>query len=92
MPSLTATVTRPFRPAKPSRVTVRATRPSIIDLRFREDAWVVEDGDRARVCLGNYSLGGLSVTSFDVPALNTLFGAVSLGQARRQMTERRKRG
>lgn len=88
MPSLTATVTRP---AKKSRVTVRATRPSIVDLRFREDAWVVEDEDRACVCLGNYSFGGLSVTCFDMPALNSLFGTVRVGQARRQLTKRSKR-
>ena len=92
MPSLTLSVTRPFRHAKRSRVTVRATRPSIVDLRFREDAWVVEDDGRARVCLGDYSLGGLAVTCFDVPALNSLFGAVRVGQARRKLTERRTRG
>ena len=90
MPSTTA-APRPLRPVKRVRVTVRTTRPAVVDLRFREDAWVVAGEGHATVRLGDYQLGGVAVTSLDVPALNSLFFAVRTGQARRQVAEGRGR-
>ena len=91
MPHTIAEVPRPTRSSKRVRIVLRATRPSFVDLRFREDAWVVAGEGRATVRLGDYQLGGLAVTSLDVPALNRLFFAVRVGQARRQVAERRGR-
>jgi hypothetical protein len=88
MPSTTA-APRPLRPIKKIRVAVRTTRPAVVDLRFREDAWVVAGEGYATVRLGDYQLGGVAVTSLDVPALNRLFLAVRLGQARRQVEQKR---
>ena len=51
----------------------------------------MEGDGRATVRLGDYQLGGLAVTSLDVPALNRLFFAVRVGQARRQVAEKRGR-
>jgi hypothetical protein len=91
MSHATADAPRPTRSPKKARVSVRATRPAVVDLRFREDAWVVAGEGRATVRLGDYQLGGLAVTSLDVPALNRVFSEVRVGQARRQVAERRGR-
>ena len=91
MLQLGARAVRPVRSSKRVRVSVRPTRPAVVDLRFREDAWVVADEGQANICLGDYRLGGVAVTSFDVPALNRLFIEVRVGQARRQMAERQGR-
>ena len=89
MSHTTAEVPRSPRSPRKVRIAVRSTRPAVVDLRFREDAWVVAGEGRATVRLGDYQLGGLAVTSLDVPALNRLFFAVRVGQARRQVAERR---
>jgi hypothetical protein len=78
------------RPA-PRRVVIRATRPALNDLRFTGDACVVGEGPTAAVCLGDYRIGQLAVTPFDVPSLNNTFWQVRLGQARRQQTRKRLR-
>ena len=78
------------RPA-PRRVTIRATRPALVDLRFTGDACVIGDGRVAAVCLGDYRIGQLAVTPFDVPSLNSTFWQVRLGQARRNQARRRAR-
>lgn len=77
------------RPA-PRRVTIRATRPALVDLRFTGDACVIGDGDVALVCLGDYRMSQLAVTPFDVPSLNNTFWQVRLGQARRNQARRRR--
>lgn len=73
----------PSRPPGTRRVRLKASRPSLIDLRFRGDAWVVANGTRASVCLGDYSLSQLSVSPIDVPSLNRVLAQLRLGQARR---------
>ena len=78
------------RSKKSNRVAAKTTRPAIVDLRFREDAWIVADECQARICLGDYHLCGLAVTSFDVPGLNNLYFAVRVGQARKQMAKRQQ--
>ena len=92
MPDLIATARRPARLPKTGRVSVRATRPAIVDLRFREDAWIVAGEGRARVCLGDYRMCEFAATSLDVPGLNNLFVSVRVGQARRDRHERYRRG
>ena len=70
------------------RVTLRACRPSLIDLRFKGDPWVVGDERRAAVCLGDYSLGQVHICSLDVPSLNRALLQIRLGQARRNYVRR----
>jgi hypothetical protein len=74
--------TREHRPTT-RRGHIRACRPSLIDLRFKGDPWVVADECRAAVCLGDYSLGQVHICSLDVPSLNRTLLQVRLGQARR---------
>jgi hypothetical protein len=54
------------------KVTMRAARPAILDLRLRGDPWVaLERGGRARVYFGGVLLTSCNATAFDVPALNS---------------------
>jgi hypothetical protein len=77
-------------PATSHRRKVRAVRPALIDLRFKGDAWVVDQQNgTVSVCLGDYQLLQVLVTPFDVPALNRALAQVRLGQARRQYERRR---
>jgi hypothetical protein len=70
-----------------SRV-IRASRPSLVDLRFKGDPWVVQDGSQAAVCLGDYPMTQLAVAPFDVPSLNRTLQQIRLGQARRNYLRR----
>jgi len=70
---------------------IRATRPALIDLRFKGDAWVVHRDGKAAVCLGDYPLGFVAVSPLDVPSLNRAWGQVRMGQARRYYTCRVRR-
>ena len=65
-------VTQPQRvvPPAPGRKQVRAVRPALSDLRFKGDAWVVDNGDgTASVCLGDYQLGRVQLSPLDLPTL-----------------------
>jgi hypothetical protein len=85
MPNLTTT----NAPAPGRRVTIRACRPSLIDLRFKGDPWVVaKEEEQAAVCLGDYSLGKVAVSPLDVPSLNRCLLQVRFGQARRNQSRR----
>ena len=79
------------RPIAPRRVVIRATRPALNDLRFTGDACVVGDGQLAAVCLGDYRMGHLAVTPFDMPSLNNTFWQIRLGQARRAYARKQRR-
>jgi hypothetical protein len=48
-------------------------RPTVMDRRFRGDAWVEDahDGTLA-LCLGNYPLAALQALSLDLPHLNQI--------------------
>lgn len=70
------------------RVPLRACRPSLIDLRFKGDAWVVAKRSQAAVCLGDFPLGQVDVSPIDVPSLNRVLSQVRLGQARRNYARR----
>ena len=49
----------------------RTVRPSLLDLRFTGDPWVVSRSDQgASLCLDNYQLATLSALCFDLPSLN----------------------
>jgi hypothetical protein len=76
--------------------SLRGIRPSLLDLRFTGDAWVMEDEDgAAAVCLDNYRLAHIPSLPFDVPSLNRQFLELRQGQMRRrmyrQMRARRRR-
>jgi hypothetical protein len=61
-----------------------------MDLRFKGDPWVVDNGDgTASVCLDAYRLLDLRVSPLDLPGLNRTFAQLRLGQARRQCERRR---
>jgi hypothetical protein len=64
-------------------VVIRASRPSLIDLRFKGDPWVVDNGSTASLCLGDYPMAQIAASPFDVPTLNRALAQVRLGQARR---------
>src|SRR5437868_6273468 len=49
-------------------------RPSLLDLRFTGDPWLVDDeAGIASVCLDDYRLAQVCLLSLDVPAFNRLF-------------------
>ncbi|MFO0925498.1 MAG: hypothetical protein U0736_00445 [Gemmataceae bacterium] len=79
------------RPAAPYRRVVKASRPAIVDLRFKGDMWVVACEHTATVRLGDFAMGELSVCPFDLPALNHLLFQVRLGQARHQYLQQLQR-
>jgi hypothetical protein len=70
------------------RVIIRASRPSLIDLRFKGDPWVVDHGAIAAVCLGDYPMTHLAASPFDLPTLNRTLQQVRFGQARRNYLQR----
>jgi hypothetical protein len=52
-------------------------RPSLLDQRFRGDAWIIDrrDGTIA-LCLGDYCLARFAGEALDLPSLNRLFDAM----------------
>jgi hypothetical protein len=60
----------------------------MIDMRFKGDPWVVEHGPLASVCLGDYPLGHIAISPFDVPSLNRVLQQLRFGQARRNYLRR----
>jgi hypothetical protein len=81
----------PAAPITSRRVTVRACRPSLIDMRFKGDPWVVLDEQRAAVCLGDFPMGQVAVSPLDVPSLNRALLQVRFGQARRNYARKMRR-
>jgi hypothetical protein len=79
----------PTIPRVNRRVKIRANRPSLIDLRFKGDPWVEQRDHKAAVCLGDYALGRVDASPFDLPSLNRALLALRLGQARRNQTLRK---
>jgi hypothetical protein len=73
------------------RVVLRASRPSLIDLRFKGDPWVVEQVGGAAVCLGDYQLTQFTASPFDLPSLNRWLQQLRLGQARRDSHRRARK-
>ena len=55
----------------------RTVRPSLLDLRFCGDAYILARADgRAAIYLGDYCLASLEAGAVDLPSLNTLFNAM----------------
>ena len=59
-------------------------RPTVLDLRFRGDPWILrlQDGSLS-LCLGNFHLGPVHGSPLDLPSLNQL-----LDRVRHQVTRR----
>ncbi len=65
---------------------LRCVRPSLLDLRFTGDPWVVghEDGT-ASVRLDDYRLARIRTLPFDLPSLNQLWLQLRQWQMRRRL-------
>lgn len=71
-------------PAQPL-TPLRSVRPSLLDLRFTGDPWVVDHEDgTASVCLDNYRLARIQTMPFDLPSLNQLLLQLRQWQIRRR--------
>lgn len=70
--------------ARPLSRRLRSVRPSLLDLRFTGDPWVVPQPDgTASLCLDDYQLLHVQLSPLDVPSFNrTVLGMRHL-QARR---------
>ena len=59
------------RPSRRGLPPFRTVRPSVLDLRFTGDPWVVRAGEGAAcLCLDGYQLATLQAVCFDIPSLN----------------------
>lgn len=60
--------------AAPIDLCIRTVRPSLLDLRFSGDPWIVDRGSGLfAICLGNYPLAWMDGLPFDLPSLNRQF-------------------
>src|SRR5262249_53882736 len=65
-------VRRPVNPS-PKTLSVRLVPPSVLDLSFRGDLWIIARQDGAFVlCLGDYEVSSLSGLALDLPSLKPL--------------------
>jgi hypothetical protein len=66
-------VRRHCRPPSRPELTLCTVRPSLLDLRFTGDPWLVARPEgRLALCLGDYQLVHVEATSLDAPWLNSL--------------------
>jgi hypothetical protein len=64
---------------------LRCVRPSLLDIRFTGDPWVVDHADgTASVRLDNYWLARIQTMPFDLPSLNQLLLQLRQWQIRRR--------
>jgi hypothetical protein len=64
---------------------LRSVRPSLLDVRFTGDPWVVDQQDgTATVRLDNYRLTRIRALPFDLPSLNFLLLQLRQCQMRRR--------
>ncbi len=65
----------PARPqVAPLPCPLRSVRPSLVDLRFTGDPWVVDQQDgTSSVKLDDYRLARIQTVPFDLPFLNQLW-------------------
>jgi hypothetical protein len=69
---------------------VRTVRPSLLDLRFREDVWITDEGDGVLyLSLGLFPLAHIQGTGLDVVSLNRLLQHARRGRPRRPDVTRR---
>jgi len=65
---------------------LRSVRPSVLDLRFTGDPWVVDQQDgTASLRLDNYRLARIQTLPFDLPSLNRLLLQLRQCQMRRRL-------
>jgi hypothetical protein len=69
-------------------VCVRCVRPSLLDVRFTGDPWIVpEDDGSSALCLDDYRLARLRLLPVDLPAfnlaLNRMRHCIAMRRARR---------
>jgi hypothetical protein len=84
---LESVITPPVRPSGASLpVPLRSVRPSLVDLRFTGDPWVVDHQDgTSSVKLDNYRLARIQTLPFDLPSLNRLWLQLRQCQMRRRL-------
>jgi hypothetical protein len=60
-------------------------RPSVLDLRFRSDLWIVDQRNGTFVVyLGDFFLAGVTAGPFDLPSLNTALDRMRSHRPRRR--------
>jgi hypothetical protein len=65
---------------------LRSVRPSLIDLRFTGDPWVVDQEDgTASLRLDDYRLARIQTSPFDLPSLNQTLLQLRQWQVRRRL-------
>lgn len=63
----------------------RTVRPSLLDMRFTGDAWIVDGRDGTLgLFLGDYRLASIAGVALDVPSLNQQFEMMRHRRARRR--------
>ncbi len=68
----------------PVRPGLRSVRPSLVDLRFSGDPWVVAHPDgSASLLLNNFRLARILSLPLDVPSFNSMLLQLRQWQARR---------
>lgn len=72
--------------ASPHQKLLRMVRPSLLDLRFTGDPWIVggEEDGTFTLCLGDYCLAGIRGVTFDLPSFNHVFDRLRNRRARRR--------
>jgi hypothetical protein len=76
--------------ARQPRTPLQCTRPSLLDIRFTGDPWLVDQLDgTASLKLDNYRLAHIQTLPFDVPSLNQLLLRLRQWQMRRCLVRRR---
>jgi hypothetical protein len=69
----------------PDNLHIRSVRPSVLDLRFCGDPWIVAGRDgRFALYLGDYSLVRIDGSNLDLPGLNTLLDRLRHRRPRRR--------
>lgn len=65
---------------------LRSVRPSLLDLRFTGDPWVVDQRDgTASLRLDDYRLARIQTSPFDLPSLNQTLLQLRQWQMRRRL-------
>jgi hypothetical protein len=56
---------------------LRMVRPSVLDIRFTGDPWVVDRNDGTfTICLGDTCLAGVRGVTFDLPSFNQVLDRI----------------
>jgi hypothetical protein len=91
-PARSAPLVQSIAPLSLPPASFRSVRPSLLDLRFTGDPWVVSHCDgTAALCLGDYRLVGIAALPFDLPTLNRVFNQMRYHRMRHR-ARTRKRG